>query len=136
MTILWSDILRILVWTGAGSVLLCVLMFVDSLFTPYKDMEEMKRGNTAVTLRFVMKLLAQGYILSSSIAKSDSLWDGLVISIVSFVILLVLEWVVRMVLRAAFGLKLDEGTKEGFIPHAMFGGSLHLVGALIIAACL
>lgn len=136
MTIVWDDILRILVWTGAGTVLLCILMFVDSLFTPYKDMEEIKKGNTAVTLRFVMKLLAQGFILSSSIAKSDSLWDGLVISVVSFVILLVLEWLVRIILRGAFGLKLDEGAKEGQIPHALFGGSLHLVGALIIAACL
>ncbi|OPA74796.1 DUF350 domain-containing protein [Paenibacillus selenitireducens] len=132
----WADLMRILVWTGAGAVLLCMIMFVDSLFTPYKDMEEMKKGNTAVTLRFVMKLVAQGYILSSSIAKSDSLWDGLVISVVSFIILLVLEWLVRMVLRSAFGLKLDEGTKEGLIPHALFGGSLHIVGALIIAACL
>ncbi len=136
MTIAIQDILRILVWTGMGTVLLCVIMFVDSLFTPYKDMEEMKKGNTAVTTRFVMKLLAQGYILSSSIAKTDSLWDGLVISVVSFIILLVLEWLVRLVLRGSFGLKLDEGTKEGFMPHALFAGSLHIVGALIISACL
>ncbi len=136
MTIAFQDILRILVWTGMGTVLLCVIMFVDSLFTPYKDMEEIKKGNTAVTTRFVMKLLAQGYILSSSIAKTDSLWDGLVISVVSFVILLVLEWIVRLVLRGSFGLKLDEGTKEGFMPHALFAGSLHIVGALIISACL
>ncbi len=136
MTIAFQDILRILVWTGMGTVLLCVIMFVDSLFTPYKDMEEIKKGNTAVTTRFVMKLLAQGYILSSSIAKTDSLWDGLVISFVSFIILLVIEWIVRLVLRRSFGLKLDEGTKEGYMPHALFGGSLHIVGALIISACL
>ncbi|MNI86201.1 hypothetical protein D3C73_1432680 [compost metagenome] len=99
-------------------------------------MEEIKKGNTAVTTRFVMKLLAQGYILSSSIAKTDSLWDGLVISFVSFIILLVLEWIVRMVLGRSFGLKLDEGTKDGYMSHALFGGSLHIVGALIISACL
>ena len=56
-----------LVWTGAGAALLVVLMTVDSLFTRYKDMEEIKKGNTAVTTRFVMKLLAQAYILSQSI---------------------------------------------------------------------
>lgn len=135
MTLEWTNILRILVWTGAGTVLLFILMFIDSLFTSYKDLEEIKKGNMAVTTRLVMKLFAQGYILSQSIARSDSLWDGLIISAVSFVILLFLEWIVRAVLKAIAGLELDEGTRLGKIPHAFFSGSLHITGALIIAAC-
>ncbi len=34
-----------LVWTGAGAVLLFVLMYIDSLFTKYKDFAEVKAGN-------------------------------------------------------------------------------------------
>lgn len=77
-------LVSMVVWTVSGAVLLFVLMFVDSLFTRYNDLEELKAGNMAVTTRFVMKLLAQAFILSSSIAASNSLPDALLISIVSF----------------------------------------------------
>lgn len=138
MALTLSNVLGILIWTGAGAVLLFILMYVDSLFTNYKDVEEIKKGNLAVTTRFVMKLFAQGYILASSISSSDHLWlwDALAISAISFVILFILEWMVRFVLKASVGLKLDEGTKQGKVAYALFAGSLHIVGALIISACL
>jgi len=129
----WMDVLRTAVWTGAGAVLLFALMAVDSLFTRYKDFEEIKKGNMAVTVRFVLKLFAQGYILSQSIRVHDDLWEGLFVSIVSFVILFVLELVVRLLLSAVSGLKLDEGTKDGKVPQGLIAGTLHVVGALIIA---
>jgi len=129
-------LLSVLVWTGAGAVLLFLLMFIDSLFTRYKDMEEIKKGNMAVTTRFVIKLMSQGYILSQSIIKSDDLLEALAVSIISFVVLLILELIVRIALKASVQLNLDEGTKEGKVAHGLFAGSLHAVGALIIAACL
>jgi uncharacterized membrane protein YjfL (UPF0719 family) len=128
------DVLRTVVWTGAGALLLFALMVIDSLFTRYKDFEEIKRGNMAVTVRFVMKLFAQGYILSQSIRVHNDLWEGLLVSVVSFVILFVLEFVVRLLLNAIAGLKLEEGTKEGKVPQGLIAGSLHVVGALVIAA--
>lgn len=63
-------ILRVLLWTAVGGLLLFVLMFVDSLFTKYNDLEEVKAGNMAVTTRLILKLVAQGYILSVSIGTS------------------------------------------------------------------
>nr|WP_194247027.1 DUF350 domain-containing protein [Brevibacillus borstelensis] len=125
-----------LVWTGAGAILLFVLMWIDSLFTRYKDLTEMKKGNVAVTTRFVMKLFAQGYILSQSIATSNDLWEALLVSVVSFIILFILEFVVERLLKTFTGLDLDEGTQQGMVAYALLAGSFHVVGALILGACL
>lgn len=132
----WTEVLAMLVWTGAGGILLFFLMWVDALFTKYKDMAEMKNGNMAVTTRFIMKLFAQGYILSQSIQSSNDLWTALLVSVVSFVILFVLERMVEMAMRAFAGLDLEQGTQQGKVTHALLAGSFHIVGALILAACL
>lgn len=132
----WTEILGMLVWTGAGGVLLFVLMWIDSLFTKYKDITEIKNGNIAVTTRFVMKLFAQGYILSQSIVTSNLLWTALLVSVLSFIILFLLERIVEWLLKQVAGLDLEKGTQEGKVAHAMMAGSFHLVGALILAACL
>lgn len=94
----FQTLVSMVVWTVSGAVLLCVLMFVDSLFTRYNDLEELKAGNMAVTTRFVLKLLAQAYILSASISTSKGLGDALIVSIVSFVLLFFLEKSVRLLL--------------------------------------
>lgn len=129
-------ILGITVWTGVGALLLFVLVFVDSLFTKYKDLEEVKAGNMAVTTRLVLKLVAQGYILSVSIGTSLHLVEAIVVSIVSFIILLLLEALAELMLKLLGGIDLDKGTKEGKTGYGLFAGTLHVVGALIITACL
>lgn len=132
----WMNVLAMLVWTGAGALLLFGLMIIDSLFTKYKDITEIKNGNVAVSVRFVMKLFAQGYILSQSIIKSNDLWQALLASAVSFVILFVLEMIVEIVMKKGFALDLDQGTQQGKVSHALLAGSLHVVGAHILGACL
>lgn len=135
-TMTWMNVLAMLVWTGASAVLLFVLMWVDSIFTKYNDLAEIKKGNIAVTTRFIMKLFAQGYILSQSITKANDLWQALLASAVSFVILLVVEMFIELILKKVAGLDLEGGTKQGHVAHALLAGSLHVVGALILAACL
>lgn len=130
----FQTLVSMVVWTLSGAVLLSVLMFVDSLFTRYNDLEEMKAGNMAVTARFIMKLLAQAYILSTSIAASSSLVDALVFSVVSFVLLFFLEKSIRLLLGRWGKLNLDYGTQLGKIGYGLLAGSLHVSGALIIAA--
>lgn len=129
-------ILGIALWTGVGALLLFVLMFVDSLFTKYKDLEEVKAGNMAVTTRLVLKLVAQGYILSVSIGTSFHLVEAIVVSVISFVILLIIEALTELLLKKFGGIDLDKGTKEGRTGYGLFAGTLHIVGALIITACL
>ncbi|MGG1661647.1 DUF350 domain-containing protein [Brevibacillus sp. NRS-1366] len=132
----WVEVVAMLVWTGAGGILLAILMWIDALFTKYNDLEEIKNGNVAVTTRFVMKLFAQGYILSQSMLNSKDLFVALLVSVVSFVILFLLERIVELALRKTAGLDLEQGTKQGKVAHAMLAGSFHIVGALILAACL
>ena len=129
-------ILGIFVWTGVGALLLFVLMYVDSLFTRYKDLEEVKKGNMAVTTRLVMKLLAQGFILSVSIGTSPHLLEAIVVSVVSFIILLILERLAEWMLKLLGNINLDQGTQQGKTGYGLFAGTLHVVGALIITACL
>lgn len=130
------QILGMLVWTIAGGVLLFALMWVDSLFTRYKDISEMKNGNVAVATRFVMKLFAQGYILAQSISKSNDLWIALLVSVVSFVILFILEFIAERTLKRIADFDLDQGTKDGSVAAALLAGSFHVVGALIVGAYL
>lgn len=136
MDLTWRHVVGMLVWTGAGTILLFVLMYIDSLFTKYKDIVEIKNGNVAVTTRFIMKLFAQGYILSRSIVTSNNLWEALLVSFISFVILFIVEFIARRVLKATAGVDLDQGTQQGKTAYALLAGSLHVVGALVIAATL
>lgn len=130
----WMNVVAMFVWTGVGALLLFGLMFIDSLFTKYKDITEIRNGNVAVSLRFVMKLFAQGYILSQAIVKSNDLWLALLVSVVSFIILFILEMIIELVMKKGFALDLVQGTQEGKVAHALLAGSLHLVGALILGA--
>ncbi|ASA21851.1 DUF350 domain-containing protein [Paenibacillus donghaensis] len=131
------DILNLLtmaVWTVCGVVLLFVLMYVDSLFTKYNDLEELRAGNMAVTTRFVLKLLAQSYILSTAISASRQLGEALIVTVVSFLLLLVMERVVRLLLSRWGKLELDHGTQLGKVGYGLLSGMLHVAGALIISA--
>ena len=132
----FEQVPAIALWTGTGVLLLVVLMWIDALFTKYNDIQEMKNGNVAVTTRFIMKLFAQGYILSSSITVAYSLGEAILMSVISFVLLLIIELIVRISLKMLAGIDLEEGTKNGLMSHALLGGSLHVVGAFIIASCL
>lgn len=130
----FDTLLSMVVWTVSGAVLLCVLMLVDSQFTRYNDMEELKAGNMAVTTRLVMKLLSQAYILSASIAAANRLGTALIVSVVSFILLFVLEKSVEQLMAKWGKLELDHGTQLGKVGYGLMAGSLHVTGALIIAA--
>ncbi|ULO10060.1 DUF350 domain-containing protein [Paenibacillus sp. 19GGS1-52] len=129
-------LVSMVVWTVSSAVLLFVLMYVDSLFTRYNDLEELKAGNMAVTTRFVLKLLAQAYILSSSISAASSLGEALLVSVVSFLLLFALEKTVHLLLGKWGKIELDHGTQLGKIGYGLLSGSLHIVGALLISAFL
>lgn len=132
----FSDLARLAVWTLSGAVLLTVLMVIDSLFTKYKDFQEIRRGNLAVTIRLVMKIFAQALILKYVLEGSSSIVSAWIVSFISFVILLALESLVEFVLKKWGDLNLDEGTERGNVAHGLFAGTLHVIGAMIITAAL
>jgi len=132
----FSDLARLAVWTLSGAVLLTLLMVIDSLFTKYKDFQEIRRGNLAVTIRLVMKIFAQALILKYVLEGSSSIVSAWIVSFISFVILLALESAVEFILRKWGDLNLDEGTERGNVAHGLFAGTLHVIGAMIITAAL
>jgi len=132
----FSDLARLAVWTLSGAVLLTLLMVIDSLFTKYKDFQEIRRGNLAVTIRLVMKIFAQALILKYVLEGSSSIVSAWIVSFISFVILLALESLVEFVLKKWGDLNLDEGTERGNVAHGLFAGTLHVIGAMIITAAL
>lgn len=62
------------------------------------------------------------------------MWEALLISLISFVLLLILEWIVEKIVIAVSGMKLEQGIHEGKVNYALFAGSLHVAGALIIGS--
>jgi len=132
----FSDLARLAVWTLSGAVLLTLLMVIDSLFTKYKDFQEIRRGNLAVTIRLVMKIFAQALILKYVLEGSSSIVSAWIVSFISFIILLALESLVEFVLKKWGDLNLDEGTERGNVAHGLFAGTLHVIGAMIITAAL
>ncbi|WP_379126994.1 DUF350 domain-containing protein [Paenibacillus sp. sgz500958] len=129
-------LVSMIVWTACGSALLFVLMYVDSLFTRYNDMEEMRNGNMAVTTRLVLKLLGQAYIMASCISSSSKLSEAMLFSVITFILLLILDRTVRSLLSRFGKLDLDHGAQQGKIGYGLFSGTLHIAGALIISAFL
>lgn len=72
-----------------------------------------------MTTRFIMKLFAQGYILSQSITKANDLWQALLASAVSFVILLVVEMFIELILKKVAGLDLEGERNKGML-HTLY----------------
>ncbi|MCQ4085565.1 DUF350 domain-containing protein [Saccharibacillus sp. JS10] len=132
----FSDLARLVVWTLSGAILLTLLMIIDSFFTKYKDFQEIRRGNLAVTVRLVMKIFAQALILKYVLEGSSSIVDAWIISFISFIVLLALESAVEFILRKWGNLNLDEGTERGNVAHGLFAGTLHVIGAMVITAAL
>lgn len=136
MDLTWMNVLAMLIWTGVAAITIFVFMVIDSLFTRYKDIEELKKDNRAVAIRFWQKIGAQAIIMYSSIRASEDLWNALLFSAVSFLILLVLEAIVRAVFKWIFKVNLDLETANGNWSCGLIGGALHVFGALILVACL
>lgn len=74
--------------------------------------------------------------MSSSISVSYHLGDALIVSVISFIILLVIEAVVHFIIRRFAAFDIDGGMQQGKIGYGLFSGTLHMVGALIISASL
>ncbi|WP_373315965.1 DUF350 domain-containing protein [Cohnella xylanilytica] len=85
-------------------------MAVFSWMTPFNDLEELKKGNTAVGLAFGGKFLGTAIILGVSAYTNSSIWHMILWFAVGYVCLIVAYWVLEL---ATPGLKLSEHLKDG-----------------------
>lgn len=109
-------------------------MYIFSLMTPFKDLEELKKGNTAVGLALGGKFLATAIILGVAAYTNTSIWFMMLWFIVGYFILVAAYWIFELVTP---GLKISEHLKKGNVAvglllFCVFVGTSFAISSLII----
>jgi putative membrane protein len=116
-------------------VLLQVLgMVIFTLMTPFKDMEELKKGNVAVGLAFGGKFLATAIILGVAAYTNTSIWFMMLWFAVGYVCLIAAYWIFELFTP---GFRISEqlqkgNTAVGVVLAMVFVGTAFAVSSLII----
>lgn len=109
-------------------------MYIFSLMTPFKDLEELKKGNTAVGLALGGKFLATAIILGVSAYTNTSIWFMMLWFIVGYFILVAAYWIFELVTP---GLRISEHLQKGnaavgLLLFCVFVGTSFAISSLII----
>ncbi|OKP76615.1 hypothetical protein A3844_30575 [Paenibacillus helianthi] len=116
-------------------ILLQVLgMVVFSLMTPFKDMEELKKGNVAVALALGGKFLATAIILGVAAYTNTSIWFMILWFAVGYVCLIAAYWIFELFTP---GFKISDHLQKGNVAVGLmlclvFIGTAFAVSSLII----
>ncbi|WP_238651400.1 DUF350 domain-containing protein [Paenibacillus piscarius] len=116
-------------------VLLQVIgMVVFTLMTPFKDMEELKKGNVAVALAFGGKFLATAIILGVAAYTNTSIWFMMLWFAVGYVCLIASYWLFELFTP---GFRISEQLQKanvavGLTLCLVFIGTAFAVSSLII----
>ncbi|MEK3687829.1 DUF350 domain-containing protein [Paenibacillus sp. FSL R10-2736] len=116
-------------------VLLQVLgMVIFTLMTPFKDMEELKKGNVAVSLAFGGKFLATAIILGVAAYTNTSIWFMMLWFAVGYVCLVASYWIFELFTP---GFRISEQLQKGNVAVGVtlcmvFIGTAFAVSSLII----
>ncbi|MBM7568605.1 DUF350 domain-containing protein [Paenibacillus sacheonensis] len=122
-----------------GSVVVIVAlqlagMLIFSAMTPFNDLEELKKGNTAVGLAFGGKFLSTAIIIGVSAYTNTSIWHMMLWFAVGYVILIATYWLFELVTP---GLKVSEHLQKGNVAIGtllccVFIGMSFAISSLII----
>lgn len=116
-------------------VLLQVLgMVIFALMTPFKDMEELKKGNVAVALAFGGKFLATAVILGVAAYTNTSIWFMMLWFAVGYVCLIASYWIFELFTP---GFRISEQLQKGNVAVGVmlcmvFIGTAFAASSLII----
>lgn len=116
-------------------VLLQVLgMVIFTLMTPFKDMEELKKGNVAVGLAFGGKFLATAIILGVAAYTNTSIWFMMLWFAVGYICLIAAYWIFELFTP---GFRISEQLQKGNVAVGVvlamvFIGTAFAVSSLII----
>lgn len=116
-------------------VLLQVIgMVIFTLMTPFKDMEELKKGNVAVALAFGGKFLATAIILGVAAYTNTSIWFMMLWFAVGYVCLIASYWLFELFTP---GFRISEQLQKanvavGLVLCLVFIGTAFAVSSLII----
>ncbi|MUT68702.1 DUF350 domain-containing protein [Paenibacillus sp. NEAU-GSW1] len=85
-------------------------MVIFSWMTPYKDMEELKKGNVAAGLAMGGKFLSTAIVLGVAAYTNTSIWHMMLWFAVGYVCLVIAYWVFEL---ATPGVRIGEELKRG-----------------------
>ena len=77
-------------------VLQLIGMFVFSLMTPFKDLEELKKGNTAVGIALGGKFISTALILGVAAYTNSNIWFMMLWFAVGYVCLIAAYWLFEL----------------------------------------
>ncbi|MFD1953830.1 DUF350 domain-containing protein [Paenibacillus thailandensis] len=106
----FADLIDLIVGIAVIIVLQLLGMLVFSWMTPYNDLEELKRGNTAAGLAMGGKFLGTAIVLGVSAYTNTSIWHMALWFAIGYVCLVLVYWVFEWVTP---GIKLSEHLKNG-----------------------
>ncbi|NEW07805.1 DUF350 domain-containing protein [Paenibacillus sp. SYP-B3998] len=109
-------------------------MYIFSLMTPYRDMEEVNKGNVAVGITMGGKFVATAIVLAIAAYTNSSIWHMSLWFAVGYVCLIATYWVFDWLTP---GVRLSDQLKQGNIAvgtllAAVYIGMALTVGSLII----
>jgi putative membrane protein len=109
-------------------------MIVFSLMTPFNDMDELKKGNTAVGLAMGGKFLSTGIVIGIAAYTNTSIWFMMLWFAVGYICLIASYWILELVTP---GLKLSEHLQKGNVAVGVllclvYIGTSFAVSSLII----
>lgn len=121
------------------SVLVIILlqllgMVIFSWMTPYKDMEELKKGNKAAALAMGGKFLGTAIILGVAAYTNTSIWFMMLWFAVGYVCLIAAYWIFELFTP---GFKVSDQLKQGNVAVGIllclvFVGTAFAISSLII----
>jgi putative membrane protein len=109
-------------------------MLIFSWMTPFKDMEELKKGNVAVGLALGGKFMATAIILGVAAYTNTSIWFLAMWFAVGYVCLIAAYWIFELVTPS---FKISESLKQGNVAVAtllcmVFIGTAFAISSLIV----
>lgn len=130
MTIIINLVVSVLVIVA----LQMIGMWIFSVVTPFNDLEELKKGNTAVGLAFGGEFLSTALIIGVSAYTNTSIWYMMLWFAVGYVILIASYFLLDLVTP---GLKISEHLKNGnnavgILLFCVFLGTSFAISSLII----
>ncbi|MFD1177574.1 DUF350 domain-containing protein [Paenibacillus puldeungensis] len=127
-------VINIVVSVGVIILLQLLGMLIFSWMTPFRDMEELKKGNVAVALALGGKFLATAIIIGIAAYTNTSIWFMILWFAVGYVCLIAAYWIFELVTP---GFTISEHLKQGNVAVGVllcfvFIGTAFAISSLII----
>lgn len=106
-------------------------MYIFSLMTPYRDMEEINRGNVAVGITMGGKFVATAIILAIAAYTNSSIWHMSLWFAVGYVCLIASYWVFDWLTP---GIKLSDQLKQGNVAVGILLAAVYIGIAISVSS--